>query len=67
MPTQTPGKKAAYMAREASVCAYHRSRDYSHGGHLPCGTCYRCEAAREALARLQRWNAETDAGADPRR
>lgn len=61
------GRKAAYMAREATVCAYQRSREYNHGGHRPCGTCYRCGAEQEADDRLRRWNEATAAGADPRR
>jgi len=49
-------------------CAYHRHYGwYNHAGYLPCGECVACEDDRASLARLKKWNADTDAGAKPNR
>lgn len=60
--------KAEYAKRESSVCFYWKYADYyNHNGYIPCGECYRCQGQQKADDRLKRWNAATDAGADPNR
>lgn len=62
---KTPAKK---KIPPPVLCTYWQLHQYfNHGGALPCGACPACVDARESFEQVKRWNAATDAGADPRR
>ncbi len=55
-------------ARDNELCQYwYMAGFYNHGGALPCQRCVACKEQAESIARVTKWNADTQAGADPRR